>query len=472
MKKQILFLAVMILLMATDSFSQYGFSKGRVNTNFSDTNVWKGMSVNFPASASNCNTVHTGAYTGIIPANLDNIANTPFYCLDLCTNINTGDSIVDSASTIPEAIYITNNFYPATPNVLNSQKEEACAVQMAIWHFRNALIIDSVTGPANIVNIRARAQAIVNETIANSSGSEQVTTIEIVPAPNPDDFYVRTLDTAGNPIAVDSIVLSITGGGTLSTYLTSTDGTGNSPVVVVSNPVNGSEISATAEVEIPGGVTYCGLNAIKQLLVLGKATMGLRTATTTWGALPVELSSFSSMINDRNVTLHWSTTSESNNSGFDIERSAANSSEWTKVGYLNGFGNSEITHSYSYTDRNLASGTYSYRLKQIDYNGNFEYHNLNSEVVIGIPTAFNLRQNYPNPFNPSTTINFDMPKDGFVTLKVYNTSGKEVASLVNETRAAGYHTVSFNAANLSSGVYYYRLESEGVSKVMKMALIK
>jgi hypothetical protein len=97
---------------------------------------------------------------------------------------------------------------------------------------------------------------------------------------------------------------------------------------------------------------------------------------------------------------------------------------------------------------------------------------LNSEVVIGIPTAFSLRQNYPNPFNPSTTINFDMPKDGFVTLKVYNTSGKEVASLVNETRAAGYHTVSFNAANLSSGVYYYRLESEGVSKVMKMALIK
>jgi hypothetical protein len=178
------------------------------------------------------------------------------------------------------------------------------------------------------------------------------------------------------------------------------------------------------------------------------------------------------MINDRNVTLYWSTTSESNNSGFDIERSVTNSSEWSKVGHLNGFGTSELSHSYSYTDRNLASGSYSYRLKQIDYNGNIEYHNLNSEVVIGIPTAFSLRQNYPNPFNPSTTINFDMPKDGFVTLKVYNTSGKEVASLVNETRAAGYHTVSFNAANLSSGVYYYRLESEGVSKVMKMALIK
>lgn len=470
MKKQILFLAVMILLMATDSFSQYGLSKGRLDPSFNAN--WKGQSTDFPASASNCGTVHTDAYTGVIIANLNNVANVPFYCLDLCTNINLGDSIVDSASTIQEAIYITNNFYPATANVLPDVNDEACAVQMAIWHFRNALVIDSVTGPANIVSIRARAQTIINETILNSGSAVVYPTLQILPAVNPDDFYVRTIDTSGNPIAVNGITLTISDGATLSTYTVNTDVTGNSPVVVVSGASNGSEISATAQVLIPGGITYCGLNAIKQLLVIGKPTMGLRSAYTTWGALPVELSSFSSMINDRNVTLYWSTTSESNNSGFDIERSVTNSSEWSKVGHLNGFGTSELSHSYSYTDRNLASGSYSYRLKQIDYNGNVEYHNLNSEVVIGIPTAFSLRQNYPNPFNPSTTINFDMPKDGFVTLKVYNTSGKEVASLVNETRAAGYHTVSFNAANLSSGVYYYRLESEGVSKVMKMALIK
>ncbi|HMQ70204.1 MAG TPA: T9SS type A sorting domain-containing protein [Ignavibacteria bacterium] len=472
MKKQILFTLVLVLVLfsATESFSQYGLSKGKVDNNFNIN--WKGQNTNFPASASNCGEAHTDAYTGTIIVNLDNVPNVPFYCLDLCTDINLGDSIVDSASTIQEAIYITNNFYPAKPNVLPSVNDEACAVQMAIWHFRNLLVIDSVTGPANIISIRARAQTIINETIANSGSAVVYPTLQILPAVNPDDFYVRTIDTAGNPISVNGITLSITGGGTLSTYTVNTDVTGNSPDVIVTGAVNGSEISANATVQIPGGITYCGLNAIKQLLVLGKTTLGIRTATTTWGALPVELSSFTSMINDRNVTLHWSTTSESNNSGFDIERSVANSGEWTKVGYLNGFGTSEISHNYSYTDRNLATGSYSYRLKQIDYNGNFEYHNLNSEVIIGIPAAFNLRQNYPNPFNPTTTINFDMPKDGFVTLKVYNTSGKEVATLVNETKTAGYYTISFNAATLSSGVYYYRLESNGISKVMKMALIK
>lgn len=105
-------------------------------------------------------------------------------------------------------------------------------------------------------------------------------------------------------------------------------------------------------------------------------------------------------------------------------------------------------------------------MKQIDYNGNFEFFNLNSKVGIGNPRKFDLSQNYPNPFNPSTTINFDLPADGFVILKIYNISGKEVATLLNETRSSGYHNISFNPANLSSGVYYYRLESNGISKVM------
>ena len=118
------------------------------------------------------------------------------------------------------------------------------------------------------------------------------------------------------------------------------------------------------------------------------------------------------------------------------------------------------------TEQNLTYGKYNYRLKQIDYNGNFEFFNLNSEVGIGNPRKFDLSQNYTNPFNPSTTINFDLPADGFVTLKIFNTSGKEVATLVNETRSSGYNNISFNPAYLSSGVYYYRLESNGISKVM------
>ncbi|MCB0727304.1 MAG: T9SS type A sorting domain-containing protein [Ignavibacteriae bacterium] len=466
MKKQILFLlAVILLFSATDSFSQYGLSKGRVNSSFNAN--WKGHEV--VMNVSDCGP-ETG-YAGTIMVNLGGVPNTPFYCLDLCTNINLGDSIVDSASTIPEAIYITNNYYPAAPAVL-PDSSEACAVQLAIWHFRNAVNVDSVSGPADIVAIRNRAQTIINETIANSGSSVVFPNLQILPGVSPDDFYVRTTDTAGNPIAINGIVLSMTGSGTLSTYTVNTGVTGNSPDVTVTGADNGNEISATASIQIPSGVTYCGLNAIKQLLVLGKTTTGLRTATTTWGALPVELSSFTSSVNLRNVTLNWSTTSESNNSGFDIERSNLNSEEWTKIGHMNGFGTSETSHNYTYTDRGLATGSYSYRLKQIDYNGNFEYFNLNGEVVIGTPNEFSLIQNYPNPFNPTTSIDFNMPQEGFVSLKVYNTSGKEVATLVNETRAAGYYTVNFNATNLSSGVYYYRLESNGISKVMKMALIK
>lgn len=188
-------------------------------------------------------------------------------------------------------------------------------------------------------------------------------------------------------------------------------------------------------------------------------------------ALPVELSSFVSTINGRNVDLNWTTASETNNSGFDIERSSANGS-WTKIANVSGNGTSTISHSYSYTDRNLASGNYSYRLKQIDFNGNFEYFSLNSEVNIGVPSNFSLSQNYPNPFNPSTKINFDLPVDGNVSLKIFDMSGKEVMSLVNEARTAGYYSVSFNAANLSSGIYFYTLSAGNFVSTKKMTLIK
>ncbi|MEO8210731.1 MAG: T9SS type A sorting domain-containing protein [bacterium] len=475
MKKQILLIAVLFLFLATNSYSQYGESKGRLNLSF-DAN-WKGRNTSFPANASNCGTTHSGAYTGTILVNLDGQLNTPFYCLDLCTNINLGDSIVDSASSIPQAIYITNTYFPSHTGYLGElpdENDEACAVQMAIWHFRNLLVISSVSidDVTNDSIILARAQTMVDETILNGGSSVHVSTLEIVAAGNPDDFFIRTLDTAGNPIAVNGIAVSITGGGTLSMDTVNTNASGVSPDVIVTGANNGSEIVAVAEVQIPGGITYSGLNAIKQLLVLGKTTIGFRTATLLWGALPVELASFSATPNNGSVILNWSTTSENNNSGFDIERKAFSSDEWTKEGNVAGNGTSSTGHNYTFSDRNLTRGIYTYRLKQIDYNGNFEYHNLNGEVVIGTPTKFELIQNYPNPFNPSTTISFDLPVEGFVSLKVFNSAGKEVATLLNESRTSGYYSVNFNASNLSSGIYYYRLEANGISKVMKMALVK
>jgi hypothetical protein len=188
------------------------------------------------------------------------------------------------------------------------------------------------------------------------------------------------------------------------------------------------------------------------------------------GLLPVELSSFVSTVNINNVTLNWSTATETNNSGFDIERNV--NGQWSKVGNVAGNGTSTVSNSYSFTDRNLASGNYSYRLKQIDFNGNFEYFNLSNEVNIGIPSKFELSQNYPNPFNPSTNLEFGISELGFVSLKIYNTSGMEVATLVNETKAAGYYTVNFNASSLSSGIYFYTLQTNNFTSTKKMMLLK
>ncbi|MBS1552773.1 MAG: T9SS type A sorting domain-containing protein [Bacteroidetes bacterium] len=205
--------------------------------------------------------------------------------------------------------------------------------------------------------------------------------------------------------------------------------------------------------------------------VRGLTQMGRFIITDASAPLPVELASFTSLISGNNVSLNWSTVSEKNNSGFDIERSSVNGI-WTKVGNVAGNGTTTTGHSYSFTERNLASGNYSYRLKQIDFNGNFEYFNLSNEVIIGVPTNFELSQNYPNPFNPSTKISFGLPNDGKVSLKIYDMTGKEVMTLVNEVKTAGFYSVSFNASSLSSGIYFYTLSADNFTATKKMMLIK
>lgn len=197
--------------------------------------------------------------------------------------------------------------------------------------------------------------------------------------------------------------------------------------------------------------------------------------TYTWdgpcGVLPVDMSSFVSSVNGRDVTLNWTTSSETNNSGFDIERSIV-AGHWLKIGMVQGNGTTLSSMNYFFTDRGLNAGLYNYRLKQIDFNGNFQYFNLSNEVIIGIPATFSLSQNYPNPFNPSTTINYDLPYDGKVTLRILDISGREVSMIVNEFQPAGYYSLSFNGNNLSSGIYFYSLTSNGLTITKKMLLVK
>jgi hypothetical protein len=191
----------------------------------------------------------------------------------------------------------------------------------------------------------------------------------------------------------------------------------------------------------------------------------------SWAAIiPVELTSFTASVSGKSINLVWTTATEINNSGFEVERKSANS-DWQKMGFVNGNGTTTEKQFYTYTDRNLAEGNYSYRLKQIDFNGSFEYSNV-IEVLVVTPNKFELVQNYPNPFNPTTSISFSLPKSANVKLAVYNLLGQEVQTLINEFKEEGTHTVTFEAKNLNSGIYLYKLEADGFSSVRKMTLLK
>jgi hypothetical protein len=185
---------------------------------------------------------------------------------------------------------------------------------------------------------------------------------------------------------------------------------------------------------------------------------------------PVELTSFVASSEDGNVTLNWETATEKNNRGFEIERKSING-EYLKAGYVAGFGTSTEPRTYSFTDNNLNTGDYTYRLKQIDLDGRFSYSN-EVNVKVTTPLQYALEQNYPNPFNPGTTINYSIPEDGFVRLKVYNLLGEEIITLVNSVQKAGRYEVMFDASRFASGVYYYRMETAKYTSIKKMILLK
>lgn len=192
--------------------------------------------------------------------------------------------------------------------------------------------------------------------------------------------------------------------------------------------------------------------------------------------LPVNLQSFTFSVNSRNVKLYWTTSSEQNNEGFYVERCLNNGNtyfDWQNIGYIKGNGNTNFPSHYFIEDVNLNTGIYKYRIKQVDYNHSFEYHYLNSDIEIAIPKKFTLSQNYPNPFNPSTKIDFSLPVDTEVSLIIYDISGKEIVRLLNnKLLKADYYTEVFNALNLPSGIYFYKLLCDKYTASRKFLLIK
>jgi hypothetical protein len=192
-------------------------------------------------------------------------------------------------------------------------------------------------------------------------------------------------------------------------------------------------------------------------------------------AVPVELSSFTASANSKEVTLNWSTATELNNQGFEVQRKFGDNS-FATIGSVKGHGTTTSPYNYTYVDKLTDAGKYFYRLKQIDYGGKYEY--LQTVEINWSPfTSYKLEQNYPNPFNPTTKISFAIPlfggaRGGSVTLKVYDVLGNEVRTLIIEGMAAGYHSVDFTATNLPSGVYFYQLRAGAFVETRKMILLR
>lgn len=199
--------------------------------------------------------------------------------------------------------------------------------------------------------------------------------------------------------------------------------------------------------------------------------------------VPVELSSFIAFINGHTILLNWTTITEINSYGFEIERNnmqevGNQNFEWKKIGFVHGHGTSNSPKHYSFIDDDIKSGRYKYRLKQIDCDGSIDYSDI-VEVEVGFPSKYELLQNYPNPFNPITIIKYSIPAplkisigETLVQLKIFDTQGSEIATLVNKEQPAGNYSIEFNGSTLPSGVYFYQLKSGEFVQMKKMVLMK
>jgi hypothetical protein len=268
---------------------------------------------------------------------------------------------------------------------------------------------------------------------------------------------------------------------TSTTYLlvikyTFNDGAANDTINLFINPdISGAEPSpnltvATTQTDAVSLGTI-NLRQGSSTNAPGVIVDGIRVSTVWTDIVPVELVSFNASANGSVVNLSWTTATELNNNGFSIERKTS-ASNWQTIGFVKGSGTTTAMNNYNFADRNILSQTiYSYRLKQIDFDGTFSYSKV-VQVSSNLVNTFELKQNYPNPFNPSTQISFSLAENGLVTLSVYNLLGQEVKTLINRNMEAGLHSISFDASGLQSGVYLYKLTASGSTLTRKMMYLK
>ncbi len=220
-----------------------------------------------------------------------------------------------------------------------------------------------------------------------------------------------------------------------------------------------------------GGSSGQGLKLMEQYNIMGDCS----TLLLFDAVVPVEFNSFKAENINNKVNIEWVTSTETNNSGFEIERSGKRKTNskmnWVEIAFIEGNGTTSEFNNYNFTDIVEKPGIYFYRLKQIDFNGTVTYSD-EIDITVEEPNSFLLMQNFPNPFNPSTTIRFTTPVQTKVEVSVFNSLGEKVAQIINAELSEGYHEFNFNASNLSSGIYFYRIKTEQFSDTKKMMLIK
>jgi len=241
------------------------------------------------------------------------------------------------------------------------------------------------------------------------------------------------------------------------------------------------------------GVAYAGcsvaLSSDSKTAIVGgyldNSNHGAAWISDSLLVLPVELDAFTGIPNENSILLKWKTITELNNYGFDVQRKSASNIQthdadlktqfsnrsWKSIGFTEGHGTSNIMHEYSFSDKNLKEGEYFYRLKQIDRDGSF-YYSREIKIKILSPNMFMLNQNYPNPFNPITNIDYYIPHQSFVVVKIFDPLGRGVAVLVNERKNSGRHSVQWNAFNFASGIYLCRLKADNFISMKKLVLIQ
>ncbi|WP_337873532.1 T9SS type A sorting domain-containing protein [Ignavibacterium sp.] len=306
-----------------------------------------------------------------------------------------------------------------------------------------------------------------------------------------DDMYFVKTDGAGNTITVNTfgatgrdygncIIQSSDGGNVMAGY-TLSFGAGGDDMWIVKTDNLGlvQEWNKTLGGTASDVANYLIETSDGSFVVVGHTLSFGAGLHDVWliksaSVIPVELTSFTAKSMDNNVHLNWTTATELNNKGFEIQRSVipngARNLSWEAAGFVSGKGTTTEPQNYSFVDKNLTSDKYAYRLKQIDFDGSFEYSDI-VEVEINKPEEFILEQNYPNPFNPATKIKFKIPASSlnpfakgegtFTSLKVFDVLGNEVAVLINEFKQSGYYEIEFDASkyNLTSGIYFYQLKA-------------